>query len=410
MVLTARQQEELQLAVHAYLVEAGHAEAAAAMAKSANLGDDAGDAKYTGLLEKKWTTITRLQKRNMELQAEVEELRSSARAPRSRTTTKMEEWVPRPPATVAVDGHRLPITAVAIHPSFAVMASASEDASIKLWDMESGNFERSLKGHTNAVNDIAYDREGNRLVSCSTDMTIKVWNMDNFTCTKTLSGHDHTVSSVRFDHTGDRVFSASRDKTIKIWELATGYCLQTLQGHSDWVRSIDVSADGAWICSASSDHTVRVWSVASGECKHVWSDHEHVVEHASFAPLVAHEALNLMIFGSKPSAEAASKGPFVASASRDKSICLFDVSTGQHLARLTGHDNWVRATAWSRGGRYLFSVADDKTMRVWDIATKRVSKTIPAHNHFVSCIAVHAKNTHVVTGSVDLKVKVWECN
>lgn len=127
------------------------------------------------------------------------------------------------------------------------MVSASEDASLKVWDFETGEYERTLKGHTDSVQDIAFDHTGKLLgmlilayyifhnkyvtdffpclstVSCSADMSVKLWNFSQtYECMKTMHGHDHNVSSVAFMPAGDFVVSSSRDKTIKVWEVSTG--------------------------------------------------------------------------------------------------------------------------------------------------------------------------------------------
>lgn len=60
----------------------------------------------------------------------------------------------------ALSGHRSPVTRVIFHPVFSVMVSASEDATIKVWDYETGDFERTLKGHTDSVQDISFDHSG----------------------------------------------------------------------------------------------------------------------------------------------------------------------------------------------------------------------------------------------------------
>ena len=73
------------------------------------------------------------------------------------------EWIPRPPAMFEFKKHRLPVTRVVFHPVYSFMASCSEDATIKIWDYESGDFERTLKGHTDTVQDIAFDNTGKLL-------------------------------------------------------------------------------------------------------------------------------------------------------------------------------------------------------------------------------------------------------
>jgi len=68
------------------------------------------------------------------------------------------------------------------------MVTASEDATIKVWDYETGDFERTLKGHTDAVQDLSFDHTGKILASCSADMSIKLWDFHEFECVKTLTG------------------------------------------------------------------------------------------------------------------------------------------------------------------------------------------------------------------------------
>lgn len=94
-----------------------------------------------------------------------------------------------------------------------------------MWDYETGEYETTLKGHTDVVQDVGFDPSGNLLASCSADMRVKLWDFTTYTCIKTLYGHDHSVSSVCFLPSGDFLVSAGRDKTIKIWEVASGYAI-----------------------------------------------------------------------------------------------------------------------------------------------------------------------------------------
>jgi len=147
--------------------------------------------------------------------------------------------------------------------------------------------------------------------------------------------------------------------------------------------------------------------VSTGECKEELREHDHVVECIAWAPECAvpfvSEAANIDI------KKVQKPGPFVISGSRDKTIKLWDVSTGQCLFTLVGHDNWVRGLIFHPSGKYILSGADDKTLRIWDVKNKRNSKTLDAHQHFVTSLDFSKTAPFVITGSVDLTVKVWEC-
>ncbi|KAF0030477.1 hypothetical protein F2P81_017208 [Scophthalmus maximus] len=396
-------------AIADYLRSNGYEEAYSTFKKEAELDNNEElDKKYAGLLEKKWTSVIRLQKKVMELESKLNEAKEEITlgGPVSQKRDP-KEWIPRPPERYALSGHRSPVTRVIFHPVFSVMVSASEDATIKVWDYETGDFERTLKGHTDSVQDISFDLTGKLLASCSADMTIKLWDFQGFECIRTMHGHDHNVSSVAIMPNGDHIISASRDKTMKMWEVATGYCVKTFTGHREWVRMVRPNQDGTLIASCSNDQTVRVWVVASKECKAELREHEHVVECISWAPESAHPTIQDAT-GSETK-KSGKPGPFLLSGSRDKTIKMWDVSIGMCLMTLVGHDNWVRGILFHPGGKFIVSCADDKTLRIWDYKNKRCMKTLGAHEHFVTSLDFHKAAPYVVTGSVDQTVKVWEC-
>lgn len=407
MVLSQRQREELNKAVADYLSANGYLNSLDAFQKETEMPGEI-DKKYAGLLEKKWTSVIRLQKKVMDLESKLAEAEKevNAGAP-TRGNRSPTEWIPRPPERYELKGHRSPITKVLFHPLYSLLVSASEDATIKVWDFETGDYERSLKGHTDSVQDIAFDHTGKQLASCSADMSIKLWDFTGYDCIRTMHGHDHNVSSVTFMPSGDHIVTSSRDKTIKMWEISTGYCVKTFCGHREWVRMVRVCADGSLLASCSNDQTVRVWVAATAECKAELREHEHVVECIAWAPDGSHSSINEAL-GNSPK-KGTRSGPFLLSGSRDKTIKMWDVGTGLCLFTLVGHDNWVRGLVFHPGGKFILSASDDKTIRTWDIKNKRNQKTLNAHQHFVTSLDMHKTAPYVISGSVDQSVKVWEC-
>lgn len=83
-------------------------------------------------------------------------------SPAQRSSSQVD-WIPRAPAKHAMSGHRASITRVAFHPVFSLIASSSEDTTIKIWDWETGEFERTLKSHTKSVSDVDFDSKGSLL-------------------------------------------------------------------------------------------------------------------------------------------------------------------------------------------------------------------------------------------------------
>lgn len=198
----------------------------------------------------------------------------------ARRSASQADWVPRAPARYTLTGHRGQVLRVTFHPLYSVLASASEDASIKVWDWETGEFERTLKGHTRQVLDVHYDSKGEKLgrlvfgasfrprvnyisatflfltVSCSSDLTLRIWDVTNDYSSRTLHGHDHSISSARFVPGDDFIVSASRDCTIKVWDVKNGWCVKTFTGHGQWVRYVVPSDDGKLLASCSDDQVM----------------------------------------------------------------------------------------------------------------------------------------------------------
>jgi len=140
-----------------------------------------------------------------------------------------------------LSGHTSPITGPAFHPHSSIIATSSEDGTIRLWNCETGMLERTLEGHTGAVQAVDFDSQGHLLgkhavmvrqgilslteiptVSCSADRLIKLWDtLDQWQNIITFYGHEHSVSSVCFIPGDQYIVSASRDRTIKIFHVAS---------------------------------------------------------------------------------------------------------------------------------------------------------------------------------------------
>lgn len=155
--------------------------------------------------------------------------------------------------------HKYSVLGVVFSPDGKMIASASADNTIKIWDSGDGHWIKTLEGHTDSVYRVRFSPDGNTLASASADKTIKLWNPNTGELLNTLTGHKNLVKDVNFSPDGTRIVSASHDQTIKLWNKQ-GKLLKTLYGHSGEVESVSFSSDSQIIASGSNDHTIKIWS------------------------------------------------------------------------------------------------------------------------------------------------------
>ena len=130
--------------------------------------------------------------------------------------------------------------------------------------MKTNICELTLTGHSDFVLCLRFMTLANKsyLLSGSRDKTIKVWDMRTRMWFRTLSGHTDYVNALEVIN-GTIVASGSADKTVKVWDVYKDECLQTLGGHSSWVLSLQFVGGNEFV--SASDQTIKVWRFGTSE-------------------------------------------------------------------------------------------------------------------------------------------------
>lgn len=155
--------------------------------------------------------------------------------------------------------HEKEINAMDLAPDDSKFATASQDKTVKIFDIESVELLGTLKGHRKGVWGVSFCRLNRSIATSSGDKTIKVWSLKDFSCIRTFEGHTHTVLKIIWITQGLQLASSGADGLIRIWNIKEGKCDSVLDGHTDRIWALDTWSDGNQLISGGADGLLNFW-------------------------------------------------------------------------------------------------------------------------------------------------------
>jgi WD40 repeat protein len=305
------------------------------------------------------------------------------------------------------------IYGIALSPDGTQLATGHKDGEVRLWQVADGKLLFRFLGHSSTVWCLSFSPDGKMLASGSFDNTIRLWqdetenigegerNLSPIRNTLSFIGHGNWVWGIAYSPDGKILASGSSDRTVKLWDISTGNCLTTLQGHTDIVHTVAFSPipltspflrgtgggsqGGVILASGSADRTVRIWNITTGDCRQILTGHKSQISAVAFSP----------------------DGLYLASCD-GQSIKIWDITTGECHQTICKYLTFVWSIAFSPDGETIAG-GDDKVIKLWHIKTGECSQILSGFTSKVWSVTF-SSNGQIIAGSDKQTLKLWQIN
>ena len=287
------------------------------------------------------------------------------------------------------DQYRFEPSALGLSPNGALLATGTEAGEAILWDTTSRSEVKRIRSHTARVTGLDFSPNGEMLATSSIDKSVRIWDVSSGKRMMTLEGHSDSVRGVTFSPDGGLLASFSADTTTRLWDVQNGSLVTVLEGHTRDVTSAIFIPNSDKLATGSFDKSIRLWEIPGGKLK-------------------AHypQASNVRSIGVSPNGSTLA----VAQSYADK-FRLYEAtdieSKGRTLGLQPPHSSHIKCVQFSNGGNLLATSSHDKTIKIWEASTGRWLETLRGHHAGVGRVLFFPDEERLVSAGYDNSVKIW---
>jgi WD40 repeat protein len=322
-------------------------------------------------------------------------------------------------------------SAVAFSPGGRLLATATWDRSLKLWDVPTGRLLADL-WQPSSLNAVAFSPDGRFVVAAGFQGTASVWDVASRKRVASFGGHAGDVLSAAFSPDGKFVVTSGTDKTARVWVALTGREVSVLNGHGDWVLAATFGPNPDQVLTASMDGTARLWDaglresvielrgglgpvttvafspdgnrVVTGEVREVPSARIWEADTARMAAELPghHEVVDDVAFDPE------GRAVLTLSGGMDSRPRAWDAVTGRLLNEFGEPGAYAATAVFSLDGSGVLVAGEDGTARIWEVRTGRTRLLIEADQEALSGAAFSPDGRRVVTSGFDGTVRIFD--
>jgi len=221
---------------------------------------------------------------------------------------------------------------------------------------------------------------------------VYIWNYNTGLTVRTFEVAENPIRCVKFVARKKWIIAGADDMIIRVYNYNTHEKVHEWEAHTDYIRSITVHPTLPYVLTSSDDMSIKLWDWDKNwENSMIFEGHTHYVMQIEINPKESNT---------------------FASASLDRSICIWGLQSVNPHFKLEGHERGVNCVSYYQGGDrpFLVSGADDNLVKVWDYQTKTCVATLEGHTSNVSAVAFHPNLPIILSGSEDNTVRIWHAS